>query len=233
MKLLTILFCLCLGSISYAQDIDYNWIIPPLDKPGISFEEKLVAIAWKNYPQNKVLQHELQSAMAKVEIADKSWAQGWNFNSQVSVGSNPDTLGAPNPNTGLRTGVGVGVSLNLGALYQRKAKVKAASEEAKIVEEQLNLQKLAIRSEVLKRYQDYKLATDLLRLRTQGLDDIYSGYLSIRNLYEQGEVSLQEYNQVLTVYNTAQESKIESENQVVSARRALEELIGLGLGDVQ
>lgn len=199
-------------------------------------EEKLVKIAWQNYPKNKMLQHELKQAQEQHNLARNSWKESLNLNTQFSVGTTPDTLNAPTPGTrsnATNTGFGVGLSVNLGAIFNSKIRARAAMEDVKIAEEAINMQKLLIRSEVLQRYQAYLSAITILRVRTQNSEDAYSTYLLAQEQFINGEVSLPEYNQAQLLYTNAVEAKAEYESKVLLAKIALEEIIGLPLDEVQ
>ena len=49
------LFILCLAFLSsFAQEVNYDQVIPTDSAVGLTFEEKLIRLAWNNHPQNKV-----------------------------------------------------------------------------------------------------------------------------------------------------------------------------------
>ncbi|RMG25481.1 MAG: hypothetical protein D6730_10760 [Bacteroidetes bacterium] len=236
MRLLTIAIFLLISFFAHAQHINYKQIIPPADSVDLPLEEKLVRIAWQNYPQNKVLQHKLQQAQEQHRLARNSWKESLNFNTQYSIGRGPDTLNAPlpgNQNNNTNTGFGVGLSINLGALFNNKIRARAAMEDVKIAEETLNLQKLMIRSEVLTRYQAYLSAITILRVRTQSAEEAYGAYLLAEERYKNGESTYPEYNQAYLVHTNAVEAKAEYESKVLLAKIALEEIIGVPLEQVQ
>ncbi len=83
MKKIVLYLFVLIPVCSLAQSVDYNKIIVPDQVPSISFEERLVQLAWKNHPTNK-------AAMQKVEVAQAikakaSWAWLDNFFVQANV----------------------------------------------------------------------------------------------------------------------------------------------------
>lgn len=237
MRLLTITILIFFSIFAHAQKIDYDQVIPIADSLDLPLEEKLVRIAWENYPKNKVLQHQIGYEMEQYELARNSWKESLNFNTQFSLGSSPiDTLGSPNPmrsDNNTNTGFGVGLSVNIGALLNNKQKAKVAMEKVKMAEEELNVQRLLIRAEVLKRYQVYQSAITILRLRTQSAEDVYSAYILAKTQYENGEIPFPEYNQAVLLYTNTTEAKAEYDSKVLLSKIALEEIIGVPLEQVQ
>ena len=59
--------------ISFSQSVDYNKIIVPDQVPEISFEERLVQLAWKNHPTNKVAVQKVEMAQALKSKASWAW----------------------------------------------------------------------------------------------------------------------------------------------------------------
>jgi hypothetical protein len=69
-----LLFLLVLASFAVkAQSIDYNKIIVTEQISSISFEERLVQLAWRNHPSNKVVAQEVEMAQSMRSKARWSW----------------------------------------------------------------------------------------------------------------------------------------------------------------
>ena len=60
MKRLPLLFLLLASFLVMAQSIDYNKIIVTEQVSSISFEERLVQLAWRNHPSNKVVAEKVE-----------------------------------------------------------------------------------------------------------------------------------------------------------------------------
>ena len=61
------------STLSFSQNVDYNSIILPDGIEDISMDEKLVRLAWKNYPANEAAQHEVLKAKHNIGVAGSSW----------------------------------------------------------------------------------------------------------------------------------------------------------------
>ncbi len=60
-------------SRAFAQQVDYNKIILPDEAANISFEEKLVQLAWKNNPASAIVQGEAKVAQYEAKAAGGKW----------------------------------------------------------------------------------------------------------------------------------------------------------------
>jgi outer membrane protein TolC len=216
-----------LSSVGFAQRVDYNKVIPA-ERQGMEFQEKLVALAWKNYPANEVPAHKIEIAEKNVSMAKWSWTDNfrlfYNFNDRMLA---QDGKGYTQPT------YGVGVALNVGSILSLPQKIQVAKENLRISELDQKTQKHEIRREVISRYQKYLLSINLLKIRTQSYEDTYSTYLLITERFKKGEVTLEEYNESLTMYTRSMEAKAVSETEILIAKAAVEELIGVPLEDVK
>ena len=73
MKRLALYLFLLIPPYAFAQSVDYNKIIVPDQVPSISFEERLVQLAWKNHPSNKVAIQKVEMAQAVKARTSWSW----------------------------------------------------------------------------------------------------------------------------------------------------------------
>jgi len=64
-----LVFCLPI----HAQQIDYKKIILPDGITNLSVEERLVQLAWKNNPEVKAVQHDVNASQYDVKIAATRW----------------------------------------------------------------------------------------------------------------------------------------------------------------
>jgi outer membrane protein TolC len=161
MKKLIILIFMAFAIKVSAQRVDYTKIIAPYDSiPVVVYIEKLVSVAWENYPKNHSYLSKKNEAIENVKQARNSWMNNLNlftsFNSYNNSESQNFTI-VPN--------LGLGLSLNVGSIYSLPGKIKIAKEELKIADNEINAQKLYIRSQVISRFNDVMLNMDLLKLQ--------------------------------------------------------------------
>lgn len=126
-----------------------------------------------------------------------------------------------------------GLNFNLGNLIAQKNKNQVAQHDVKIAEHELNKQKLSIRSEVLTRYQKYRLAREILKARTQVEQDANANFLLVKELYSKDERTFEDYNEASSNFHESREARIKAEADVIFARIVLEEIVGLRWEQVQ
>ncbi len=227
--------------ISFSQKIDYNEIILPkgadslvLNAMGLSpYEERLVQLAWQNYPSSEIFTSRVKIAQKKISLERFSWTDdikaSFNFNQRnIDQGlSAGDSLGG-NYYPWYNFGVGV----TIGSFVQTPIRASIAKEELDIAVATLNQQKLSLRAEVLKRYKDYQLKLELLKIRTQAVEDAYSTHLLITRDFEKGAAPLEEFIKSAAAYNAAIEAKLIADKNVLESKISLEEMIGIKLEEV-
>ncbi len=219
-------------TVSLAQNVDYNKIILPQGAKDVSIEERLVQLAWRNYPDNAIIQHQINIARYDLKRAQWSWldrisAVG-NLN-EFTIKGRDDSNGIVN-NFFPRYNFSVG--LTLGFLVNTPLQVKAARENLMIEHEVNDRQKLKIRADVLQKYSTYKMAVELLDIHSKALQDIEDRFALVETKFRNEEATLNEYNGVLEQRNGHKVRKINAENAYMQAKLALEEIIGVRLEDV-
>jgi outer membrane protein TolC len=219
-----------------AQSVDYKKVILPEDAPELTFEEKLVRLAWKNYPTNEVFQRNINIAEKNLMLSKWSWTDNfrvfYNLNDRTLQGGGVDT-GTGSSSYGGLPMYGLGLSFNLGSFISVPGRVKIARENVKISEADLNTQKLTIRAEMLKRYRAYLLSLEILKMRAQAVEDAHSNFLAVSQRFRNGEATMEDYNSMSQFYNKAMEGKLVAENDVSNAKIIIEEMIGIRLEEVQ
>ncbi len=229
---------------SFAQKIvAQNENVSPVSNMRPStFEDYLVQLAWTSSPEAEGFKYEIDSKKQDVELAKREWFRNLQAGINVNDVSLPYNLYY---NLGIKRWFGrdidptrfssiatipfwqVGVGLNFGDLINRKYKIKGAEDKRKMVETDLNFIKQKIKAEVLKRYQEYLVAIEILKVRLQSLDATESNKTQISSLFAINKASFQDYNEANKAYIEALESKIRSESEVKIKRLAIEELIGV------
>ncbi|MFK7907635.1 MAG: TolC family protein [Chitinophagales bacterium] len=231
MKQLLIIFCLFCLTNAQAQRTNFDKIVMPLEQMARDYKEALVQLAWVNNPDNKVLEHEVNIAEIDKKSAKTIWLENvqasfnlneGNFRSDSAIGGN---LFFPKYN--------FSASISLGSLFKTSHETKRAEQKLDIAHHKVNQRKLQIRAETLTRYEDYLMTIEMLKLRTQAVEDFYATYLALSKKFKESRASLEEYNQASSTYYTALENKLRSESEVAVAKISLEEMIGVRLEEVR
>ena len=214
-----------------AQKTDYNKVIIPQGVFTDDYEEKLVQIAWQNYPQNEVAQRRVKIASYEVTQAKMQWldifsAQG-NLNEYSIKGNDENVQFNAFPRYNF------GASITLGMFGDIPAEIKKRKEMLKITEAEVNMQKLAIRGEVLRRYHNYILSQALLENQAKMTENVYSSYSVAEQRFKNGEITLQEYNESLDKYNAERINLVKAETNLELARITLEEMLGVPLDEIK
>ncbi|MFK7970840.1 MAG: TolC family protein [Bacteroidia bacterium] len=227
MKTLILTFLLTLTAASFAQTVDYAQVITPDSVAPASFEDRLVRLAWQNYPLNRNFDAEVEISKERVKEQKKGWLD------PVTLQLN---YGEPHINTSFNADFfpryNLSVSMNLGKVLSTPQRIKQAEQEQKIAEANKDAQKLRIRAEVVSRYQTYLTNLELLKLRIKSQEDAYSTYLDLTKQFQNGSVSLEIFTQSALAYNHATEEKIKAEGEVAISKARIEELIGVKLEEV-
>lgn len=229
-----IVLCLLLVSNSlFAQKTDYNKIILPAGVISEDVGEKLVQIAWQNYPQNEVAQRRVKIASYEVTQAKMQWLDI--FNAQGNL--NEYSINRDNNNIGGGFNAfpryNFGASITLGMFGDIPAEVKKRKEMLKITEAEVNMQKMAVRGEVLRRYQNYLLHQELLENQAKMTENVFSSYSLAEQRFRNGEITLQDYNASLDKYNTERINLVRAETELELAKITLEEMLGVPIESVK
>src|SRR5699024_6274248 len=148
--------------------------------------EKLVRLAWKNYPSNEILKREVTISEKELVQAKWSWlenvaAQG-NLNEfTLNPGENDRALFYPRYNFSAR------ITLNMFA--DIPAEIRKKREQVSISNARLNQQKLDIRAEVLRRYQEYLMQEKLLETQIRNTEDAFSSNSLAEQQFKNGEIT--------------------------------------------
>jgi outer membrane protein TolC len=235
MKKILYLFLSIVTINAMGQNVDYNKIILPEYVKDVDFGEKLVQIAWRNNPDNDVAKR--QVTMAKID--KKRYGADWlNF---INLQSNLNRYTIDKAINGADNSVGGGfnpiwnirLSMNLGQLLTIPYDNKKAKEMIAVAEDDLNSQKLELRSTVLKAYNDFLLKEKSYKIQTQMLSDTESSFKLIEQKFKNGETTFETYVNSLNNYNRLSISILEAETAYKNGKLDLERLIGIKLEDVR
>jgi outer membrane protein TolC len=207
-----------------------------------SFEDYLVQLAWQNSGHLESYKYESEARKQEIDLAKKDWTRflqaGLNLN-DVSLPSylyyNMDVkkfLGNdinPNRFTQIATypiwNIGLGVSF--GDLIMRKNKVKYAENRKKVVDSDMNAEKQKIKGEILKRYQEFLMVQEVLKVRIQALDAAQANKSQMENMFAVNKISFSDLTQANKAYFDALEAKVQFDSEVKIRKIAMEELLGI------
>lgn len=235
MKKILLLLLIIVFHNSVAQKVNYDRIIVPEGSDSLSIEEKLVQLAWKNYPLNEVVQLGLASAKKGVTLAKLDWTNNFAVTGNLNEFTLKQSLGGNSSQTAgsqFYPRYNIGVRLSLADIIVTPTKVKKEKVQVKIAEAQIQNQKLQIRAEMLKRYQIYTASIEVLKLRVKALEEAHLIHLLVTKKFKKGESMLEDYNKSFLTYNNAQEARVHAESEVYLARTGIEEMIGMKLEEV-
>ncbi|WP_129713784.1 TolC family protein [Pedobacter sp. SYP-B3415] len=212
-----------------------------MSEVSLVYLEKLIATAKENYPRMRNFND--QVARAKVDIGRQSvsWFDFFNLSyvrqpeNNVTV-TNPIT-GAPETGSSLSpvllNGFQFGVGINLGTLFQKPYNVRQSKIDYRIAQTNREEYVLTLEAEVKRRYYLYVQTLEVLKLQTKGLVDIQNTFRDLRAKYEKGAVTFSEYNTGLTSVSAQTQSKITAEGAFLTAKVALEEMLGKRLEEIK
>lgn len=230
MRILTVL--VLLTSAAFGQSVDYNKIIVPANVRVEDFGERLVQLAWKNNPENTIVTLQRDVAREDLKSAKAQWLDVFgaagNLNEFTIKPDQPEALGR----TIFFPRYNFSATIRMGIFVRVPADVRKGRETVAIQEERIKSQKLFIRNEVLKAYNDYQSSEKVFRTHVVAKDDAEAAKNLVEQRFKQGEVTLETYNASQTNLNTAAIRVIESENAMMNRKLYLESLIGVKLEEV-
>lgn len=230
MKRIPLLFFVFASLWLNAQSVDYNKIIVTEQISSISFEEKLVQLAWQNNPSNKVASQRVEQAQSQRAKAQWSWLDNiyleGNYN-EFTGDEDTDPLARafyPRYNIGIR--------LPLSTFVQTPLNAKIATDQVLITEFDVNAKKLSVREEVLLAVERLKERFKIIKLRERIQEDYFLMFQSTEKKFKSGEITLEVYREASQAYYLKEEEIIEARSIYNQQRIALEAMIGVELKDV-
>ncbi|ETZ22599.1 TolC family protein [Pedobacter sp. V48] len=192
--------------------------------------EKYIDLAIQNYPKVKIGDVNIQKAKADVTSSGLSYLDIFN----ASYFYRPQEKTALDPiNPYSVNGFQFSVNVNIGNLLQKPFVAKKAKADYKIAQLQAEDFRLTLRTEVKKRYYAYIQQINQLKIYTQSVQDNKNVADNLKYKFEKGEIPLDTYNQSRINLTSANTAKIQTEVDLLSAKDALEEIIGMKLSEVK
>lgn len=234
---ITLVFLVLAGS-TLAQQVDYKKIILPEGASNVSFEERLVQLAWKNNPSTSAAQNEVALSQSELKSVSTRWTSliGVNGNlNEFTINQFGSSSNSSDPNSKnlFYPRYNVSVTLPLSTFFQLPHDVKAAKAQVAIKQDNVNLLKLHIRATVLKLYAEYKKNEVIWNIRKQALADEESNYLLIEQKFKNGEASVEDYIQAQKSRNDQKILAVLAEAEFTSSKLDLEEMIGVRIEEVR
>ncbi len=211
------------GSL-FAQNLDYENVIPAETTKPRSFEAYLVQLAWLNTPENRVVEAEKEVATLERKKEKFNWFEQAGASMNVNPTNNVTVVGETEY---FLPGINYGVSLNIGGLLTGGLDRKIADQNIKIADANINQQKLLIRSQVSKAYQKYKLANQILKSRYDAEEDLAAAYTIVSELFKKNRAEVDDYTSASSAYFAAVEQRQAAEADIEFAIIEMEELIGV------
>jgi outer membrane protein TolC len=189
------------------------------------YEERLVQMAFQNAKNLKIFEKEVALSELSVEQAKINLLQGIGLRLNLNEGNISDQA---NPNLFFPR-YNLSASISLGDIFGQKYERKAAEHTAEMARVNYELEKAKLRELVLILYKEYQVNLEILKNRTQAVDDAQSTQSLIAQQFRSGSVSLVDYNRSQEAYNNALDGKFRAEYQLYASKVALETLIGTPL----
>ena len=233
MKNLLVFLCFVMATVCVGQSVDYNKIILPVSTKDVSIEEKLVQIAWRNYPSTAMVVNNSEIAKYQLKKAQWSWLNhvgiSGNLNEFTIKGRDEEN---PQNRNNFYPRYNINMSFRLGAFVETPLEVKMAREALDNSEELINQMKLQIRADVLKKYSDYKSTMEIYQIQLDSYNDAKSYLDVITKKFDKGEESVERYTNAKNTLENQEIRKINAENAYLKSKYDLEEILGLKIEEI-
>jgi outer membrane protein TolC len=127
----------------------------------------------------------------------------------------------------------IGASISLGMFFSIPYTIKKNREALIISQEHVDAQKLAVRNNVLKLYNEYLMLERIFKLQSQTLLDTETSHKLAEQRFKRGEITYETYGLSLASYNDIMIAQLQSERDFKNAKLDLEQWIGIKLEDVR
>lgn len=225
------LILLLSNQVVFSQTVDYNKIIMPSTAEGITLEERLVQIAWQNHPLNEMQKSSIR--IAELDVKNNRWS--WLDNIGVTGNLNEFNLDEsrdidnrsqffPRYNVSARVSLGMFVSIPI--------QTKMSKERVIIEEHRLKDRKLEIRAEVLRRYNDYKMAQEAFKIQSEIIEDAQTTFAYYEEQFKNGEIPFERYSLQKTTFNQARLAHLDAKRVLEEQKISLEQILGVPLEDI-
>ena len=164
-KTLLIIAVIISPFVAFAQ-VDYSKIILPANIKDPELPEKLVQLAWKNHPSNRIVEHEVQIQREVKRQNRLEWTKSFSVTGNLNefvINPEADRFGR----SGFLPKYNVSGKLSLDQIFISPAKRRESNYRIRVAEEEMNERKLQLRRDVLTAYQDYVKFAALYKIQTK------------------------------------------------------------------
>jgi outer membrane protein TolC len=230
----TLLLLVGLTTVVVAQQVDYNKIILPPGAQNISYEERLVQLAWQNNPASQIARNDAVAAGHELKALNAQWLRQFGVTANVNKYSLDEFKGEDSDEVfNFYPAYNVFFTLPLSTFFEGPHLKKAAQQRVVASEERINQLKLNLRAEVLKRYNEYKMNETIRNIRKEALDNEESNFLVVEEKFKNGTATVESYQQVVKFRNELRIQSAEAETALIQSKLDLEALIGIKLEEVK
>lgn len=214
-------------------ETDYDRLIIPEDSLPSDYEERLVQTAWRNLPTNRAAEAKVRQSYEMLRQVRRSWFTDIVFFAQTNFTDYGTGAGARPTISAAPSGLGAGLSFNLGQFVNYGSRVRHSKEVVRVAMEDLNYQKHFMRSETIKRHQSFLMYRNLVKSQLE-LANQQEMTLKVMKLnFETGQVPVEEFAKIQKAYADAAQLVITSKHNMFGAKAYLEEWIGVPLEEVK
>ncbi|MDN3548274.1 TolC family protein [Mucilaginibacter aquaedulcis] len=231
MKVLTFLFFITFSLIGFQIHAQETVI----DQVNYDLLDKYIRAAKDYYPRKKILEAKVESAKTAIPLSVVSYFDIFNATYFYRPDNNTviSTPGTGNINPYSVNGFQFGVNFNIGTFLQKPFANRKAKAEYKVAQLESEEYDHTLELEVKRRYYNYIQQLTQLKINTQSVQDNKNVADNLLHKFEKGEISLDIYNQSRINLVTANTAKIQSEVNFLSAKDALEDIIGKHLSEIK
>lgn len=226
--LASILLLVTFGSLG--QNVDYNKIVVPERVANVSFEERLVQLAWKNQPANKIMQTNVEIAESNLKQAQWSWLDRIGATGNVNEFTlNPDEY----ERSAFYPRYNFSIRLDLGMFSNIPQETKQARLNQLNAEHMVNEQKIEMRRQVLLSLQRLEEMFRLIKLAERMKEDNYVMFKDAEEKFSLGDITIERYRATLQTYSLRMADLIQARSDFNQEKINLEALIGVSLEEVE
>lgn len=193
--------------------------------------DRYIQAANEYYPRKKVVDGQQEIAKAGIGAATVSYLDMFTVNYFYRPNDQPTLATGATASPYTVNGFQYGINFNLGSFLQKPYMVKRAKAEYRVAKLQSEDYKITLASEVKKRYYTYVQMLSELKIRTQKAQDNKSVADNARRRFERGEIPLELYNSSRVELANSSSEKIQVEVNYLTAKDALEEIVGKKLSE--
>ena len=204
-------------------------IIPDLSD---TYVNKLIDTAKKNYPRVRSYQNRINIANSNISKTKAGLLNALTVSYIYQPGVN-NTIDPVNPTTSYFKGFQAGVFVNIGALVSQPSLIKQAREELIIAHNDQDEYFITLTTEVKKRYYMYIQRGAEVKLQTRSTLETESALKDAKYRFQKGELTFEDYNKMQIQYTEHQQTKIQAEANLFTAKADLEELLGTKLENIK